>query len=124
MNVLARCPECNGFVPVGSNICPNCEHAPANAGGRLGRVAKACLMVATGGTMAVTLMACYGGPPHAYETYPATPSGCEANEQSDPRFASAPTSPGDPNRDCTPAPANTLATGSPAPGPAPEPAPP
>jgi hypothetical protein len=36
------------------------------------------LELAAGGTIAVTMMACYGGPPHAYQTMPEPePAPCQ-----------------------------------------------
>ena len=123
MSPLARCPECAGFVPSQCSTCPNCGHEPSDSGGRLGRLTKACLMLATGGTVAVTLMACYGGPPHAYELGPQpqpAPNRCQPSQNGDPAFANPP--PGEANPDCTNAPgANTIATSNPAPAPAPQP---
>lgn len=65
---MEQCAACKGFVPAGISACPNC-HRP-----RAGRTfTRSCLELAAGCTVAVTLMACYGGPPQAYQPEPTTP---------------------------------------------------
>lgn len=56
---LASCDSCDGFVPVASTRCPNCDAAQPRTGrGLLARAGQAL----AGGAVAVTLMACYGAP--------------------------------------------------------------
>ncbi|MCK6590556.1 MAG: putative metal-binding motif-containing protein [Polyangiaceae bacterium] len=59
---LTTCSSCRGFLPPGSSSCPHCQKSAAAAGASPGLAAK-LLAVASGGMMAVTLMACYGMPP-------------------------------------------------------------
>jgi hypothetical protein len=119
MAVLIRCSACGGFVPESVTSCPNCKK-----GSPLGRAAKACLKLATGSAVAMTLMACYGAPPHQYAPIEAPPAPCQNDGPGDPN-ATSPSSPGQPGSQCSgPAPANTLATGSPQQGPPPQPGPP
>lgn len=79
---LIPCPDCGGFVPSNAAACPHCDRSTGTPGSRLGRAASACLKVATGGAVAVTLMACYGGPPHAYEPPPRPPEPCSTDPNS------------------------------------------
>jgi len=116
MPVLTRCSNCGGFVPETVTACPNCRKSSP-----LGRAAKACLKLATGGAVAVTLMACYGGPAHEYAPVQAAPAPCQNDGTGNPN-ATSPGSPGQPESQCSgSAPANTLATGAPQQGPAPQP---
>ncbi|WP_437534458.1 putative metal-binding motif-containing protein [Sorangium sp. So ce726] len=67
MLTLGACPCCDGFVPPGASACPHCGATPTAervscAQARHG-IAGRLLAVASGGMMAVTLMACYGMPP-------------------------------------------------------------
>ncbi|AUX19669.1 hypothetical protein SOCEGT47_001210 [Sorangium cellulosum] len=67
MLTLGACPCCDGFLPPGASACPHCGEAAAAervpcAQARHG-VASRLLATASGGLMAVTLMACYGAPP-------------------------------------------------------------
>jgi len=62
---LEVCGSCSGFLPAQVKACPNCQTARATkrslASGlplRLGALGT----LLTGGTMAITLMACYGAP--------------------------------------------------------------
>lgn len=58
---LLTCSSCDGFVPRSATECPHCSAAlsGSSATSRLGVLATAL----GGGAIAVTLMACYGGPP-------------------------------------------------------------
>ena len=65
MQTLHSCASCDGFLPPSATLCPHCGAAstsisastvPSSLGGKL-------FAVASGGLMALTLMACYGGPP-------------------------------------------------------------
>ncbi|MCA9593779.1 MAG: hypothetical protein KC776_10730 [Myxococcales bacterium] len=119
MSTLSVCSSCEGFVPAGARACPHCD-APHKRS-RLARAARASAKVALGGAVAMTLMACYGGPPHAYGPIEPRPSGpCQKSE---PGQGSEPSSPTDPDRNCSEgqAPVNTIATGSPDETPAPPP---
>ncbi|MBL8607529.1 MAG: hypothetical protein JNL38_09425 [Myxococcales bacterium] len=70
MESLPSC-SCGGFVPARASACPHCG---ATVTGRVAKVAKAILGVAAGGSVAVTLMACYGPPPRSMEdTRPPIP---------------------------------------------------
>ena len=109
MSSFVMCAHCRGFVPAAAPLCPHCDRSTVAATTGLGRAVKTCLKVATGGAVAVTLMACYGGPPHAYgpPPQPAEPCATDPNP-------GQPTDPG-----CAPPsnqplqPANTAATGEP-----------
>ncbi|MBI3201160.1 MAG: hypothetical protein HYZ29_06415 [Myxococcales bacterium] len=79
MSPLSRCSECGGFVPPSAALCPHCDRGLTPSGWRLGRAASACLKVATGSAVAVTLMACYGGPPHSYGPPPQPPEPCSTD---------------------------------------------
>lgn len=63
--MLKTCVSCEGFVPGSASSCPHCgatastEKAPSALAG----FGKSLAALATGGAMAVTLMACYGLPP-------------------------------------------------------------
>jgi hypothetical protein len=65
MTMLGTCERCLGFVPPAADSCPCCLAPAAPAAGRAGRVTRIgrrILAVAGGALVAVTLMACYGGP--------------------------------------------------------------
>lgn len=67
MLTLGACAHCDGFLPPGASACPNCGATPTAervscAHPRHG-IASRLLAVASGGLMALTLMACYGMPP-------------------------------------------------------------
>lgn len=70
------------MVPEASS-CPHCDRSTCSVGSTLGRVAKSCVKIATGGAVAVTLMACYGGPPHSYGPVPEPPEPCSAGAPPD-----------------------------------------
>lgn len=73
---LDTCRSCPGLIPRGGSSCPHCgaavttepQGARAALGGLTGRVAR----IATGGAVAITLMACYGAPNRA-AMYPDMP---------------------------------------------------
>ncbi len=52
---MNRCSTCRGFVTASSDRCPNCSS-------KVRRVAAAAFTALAGGSVAVTLMACYGCP--------------------------------------------------------------
>jgi hypothetical protein len=58
MTELTRCRRCPGFL---QRLSPRCPHCGA-AASRLGRRVRALLAIAGSGSMALTLMACYGSP--------------------------------------------------------------
>jgi hypothetical protein len=95
MASLQTCSECGGFVPARLARCPHCDTELQPPGSALARAAKACLKVATGGAVAMTLMACYGGPPHAYGgPPPPPPDPCQGNQSAtDPNCAPGMASP-------------------------------
>ncbi|MRG92391.1 putative metal-binding motif-containing protein [Polyangium spumosum] len=63
--MLKSCVSCEGFVPGSASSCPHCGAAVATSGApsALAGLGKSLAALATGGAMAVTLMACYGLPP-------------------------------------------------------------
>jgi len=67
MLTLGACAHCEGFLPPGASTCPHCGTAAAPAtvscATRRAGLASRLLTVASGGLMALTLMACYGAPP-------------------------------------------------------------
>lgn len=70
--MLNTCLTCDGFVPQSAHACPHCGVATAaakEAQSTLSGIARGALVIASGGALAVTLMACYGagpveGPPY------------------------------------------------------------
>jgi hypothetical protein len=91
--ILARCPECRGFLPpsapdVDSAPCPHCagDASSIRAVGRSGQsaatsnVGKKILGVVGTSAFAVTLMACYGPPP-SHMRRPAEPAPGPGNGQ-------------------------------------------
>jgi hypothetical protein len=52
---MNQCEHCDGFLPDGHDACPNCAR-PA---------VRTLVKIVVGAILATTLMACYGGPPHA-----------------------------------------------------------
>lgn len=65
MTTLTACPSCDGFLPPAASSCPHCDAQVTVKTGSpfLSRLARGVLAVAGGGTIALTLMACYGIPP-------------------------------------------------------------
>jgi hypothetical protein len=62
--MLKTCVSCEGFVPGSAGSCPHCgAAAPVSAPSALAGFGKSVTALATGGAMAITLMACYGLPP-------------------------------------------------------------
>lgn len=63
--MLLTCTHCEGFVPTNAAACPHCgaESLDVKVPSKLGGFVKGVAAAATGGLVAVTLMACYGGPP-------------------------------------------------------------
>lgn len=61
---LSACPSCTGFLPPSAASCPHCgADAKAAEPRAVGSLVRGLVAVASGGAMAVTLMACYGLPP-------------------------------------------------------------
>lgn len=61
---LTACPSCEGFLPPAASACPHCDVQLSKASPPfLSRLARGVLGLAGGGTIALTLMACYGAPP-------------------------------------------------------------
>jgi hypothetical protein len=56
---LIRCSDCSGFMIPSASACPHCG---SHFRSRLGRRLAALLAIAGTGSMALTLMACYGSP--------------------------------------------------------------
>lgn len=84
MQKLEACPDCGGFTVSVDLPCPHCGEVPAKlqeaslpqwAPGfaTRGRLAPRLIQAAIGGSLAMTLMACYGAP-HAYMTEPQDPT--------------------------------------------------
>ncbi len=64
MTMLPTCSSCAGFIPAAAALCPHCDaRVPATSPPFLSRLARGVLGIAGGGTIALTLMACYGIPP-------------------------------------------------------------
>jgi len=63
--MLKTCLSCEGFLPGSTSTCPHCGAAVSveKASSALSGIVKGMALLATGGAMAVTLMACYGLPP-------------------------------------------------------------
>ncbi|MDI3283469.1 putative metal-binding motif-containing protein [Polyangium sp. 15x6] len=61
--MLKTCVSCEGFVPGSASSCPHCGAAAEKVPSALAGFGKSLAALATGGAMAVTLMACYGLPP-------------------------------------------------------------
>ncbi len=63
--MLLSCVSCEGFVPTNLSACPHCgaESLEVKTTSKLGGMVRSFAAVATSGALAVTLMACYGGPP-------------------------------------------------------------
>jgi hypothetical protein len=62
--MLLTCTSCEGFVPKNAAACPHCgtESLDVQTTSKLSGLVKGLATAATGGLVAVTLMACYGGP--------------------------------------------------------------
>lgn len=62
--MLLTCTHCQGFVPTNVAACPHCgtESLDVKTNSKIGSLAKGVAAVAASGLVAVTLMACYGGP--------------------------------------------------------------
>ena len=73
MTHLSTCPACDGFVPQDMAVCPHCStsveidlgssSSMPSARSPLQRLVRGALMLTSGSAFAMTLMACYGGPP-------------------------------------------------------------
>ena len=74
----ATCDQCGGFVPDGVDACPNCGARPGTR-----RFARRLLNAASGGAVALTLMACYGGAPQHYMAEPEPMAGGECGAEAD-----------------------------------------
>ncbi len=76
---LTTCNQCGGFVPSGGSACPNCNARP-----RMGRLGRRLLNTASGGAVALTLMACSGGAPQYHNLEPVEPVAggrCDTGEE-------------------------------------------
>ena len=62
MAQLRSCDSCAGFLAPASTTCPHCGHTAQTLPKRRG-VAGRLLCAASSGAVALTMMACYGGPP-------------------------------------------------------------
>lgn len=61
---LQLCSSCNGFLPHGAARCPNCgAQARAPQATKRRGIAGKLWAAASGGAVAITLMACYGSAP-------------------------------------------------------------
>jgi len=62
--MLLTCSHCEGFVPPNAAACPHCgrESLDVKRNSKFGALAKGIAAAASGGVVAVTLMACYGAP--------------------------------------------------------------
>jgi hypothetical protein len=67
--MLLSCSHCAGFVPPNLTACPHCDAKllDVKANSKFGSMVKTVTAAATGGLVAVTLMACYGGPPSEFD---------------------------------------------------------
>lgn len=102
---MTSCDSCNGFVPPAADRCPCCEAAVAPP--RWRRLGRALLAVAGGGTIAVTLMACYGAPAQRRPVAPTPPTADAGPDQATPDAGAA--SPDDTSGDDTEAPPDPAA---------------
>lgn len=68
--MLLTCGHCEGFVPTNVAVCPHCgtESFDVKTNSKFGSLVKGVAAAATGGLVAVTLMACYGAPEGDYDT--------------------------------------------------------
>ena len=88
MKNLTLCSSCSGFLPHRATSCPHCDAPVAQrsegTGGasRARKLGRAIARVATGGAVAATLMACYGGPPSDYPD-PKPQTMCDGGVDSD-----------------------------------------
>ncbi len=122
MSELHVCNHCQGFCPATASKCPHCGANPTRS--RLRRLVRAGAHVATGGALAVTLMACYGAP--MQEPMAPLPEGCTEDPAGPDGQCSDPGEAGDPMTQATdgePSDDTVPATGEPEPEPEPEPAP-
>jgi hypothetical protein len=71
---LSSCRACGGLVPPARTACPHCD-APF-APRRFAAITRALVTAAGGGALAMSLMACYGGPMHQMPPASA-PTACE-----------------------------------------------
>ncbi len=68
--MLLTCSHCEGFVPANVAACPHCgvESLDVKTNSKFGALVKGVAAAATGGVVAITLMACYGAPEGDYDT--------------------------------------------------------
>jgi hypothetical protein len=73
MRALPSCSSCSGFLGANSTVCPHCGAATSNeaADTTRSRVVRGVVAAATGGAVALTLMACYGPGPVDYVPFDA-----------------------------------------------------
>lgn len=96
--MLLSCSHCDGFVPPNLAACPHCgtELLEVKANSRVASIVKNVAAAATGGLVAVTLMACYGGPPSQFDDNDFDGFGFNDCDNSDPNiFPGAPDPLGD-----------------------------
>ncbi len=78
--MLVSCSHCTGFVPANITTCPHCgtQSLDVKPNSKLGSLVAGVAAAATGGVVAVTLMACYGAPyvDNDGDGYEATYSDC------------------------------------------------
>lgn len=72
---MLRCASCDGFVPSGLDVCPNCA--------RRGSLGRGFLALVGAGVAAVTLMACYGAPAHLRNIPAEAPAAAEGSDVTD-----------------------------------------
>jgi hypothetical protein len=67
--MLLSCSHCAGFVPPNLPACPHCgtESLDVKTTSNTRTLVKHLANIATGSLVAVTLMACYGGPPSEFD---------------------------------------------------------
>jgi len=108
MTEFRTCRVCKVALAPGARECPSCTGPDRPRG----RVLDACLMLAGGSAFAVTLMACYGAPPHEYEPLQTPPPNPPPCQNDDPNYAQPP--PGaQQNNPCGPTEPTPMATGNP-----------
>jgi hypothetical protein len=57
---MRQCAQCQGFVPPSASVCVHCDTTLSSSSSLL---KSPLFQLVTGGTLALTLMACYGRPP-------------------------------------------------------------
>lgn len=109
---LASCSLCSGFLPHGATCCPHCDALLSATGpSRARRLGRAIVNVATGGAIAATLMACYGGAPSNYPPPEPPPGRCDSGTDSDRDGVCTPLDCNDSDATVSPAAADTAGDG-------------